>query len=229
MGIQKVAAWANIGSFLVACLTLYLLLPSQPKQVSNGPSHQQLEGSGPVNPVIWVFMGVILISGGLHAYAASVQSRGQSAKKNSKDPLPSPSTALDVPASLPRPETVPTTIPEVAPSAPLFGTQTTLPDRVVVSCTIEELQDAYRTQTLIQITARLHGKWIKLSGKVDDISKTWLHVARPIRDSPLITCRFENKWAAQLERLTKDQTVEIRGKFLEASHTTFTLEECELL
>lgn len=124
----------------------------------------------------------------------------------------------------------PTTGGTLAPSANFpaaFGKPTILPDgREVVSCTPKDLQALYRTHTIVQISRLFSGKWLKLYGKIDNISGPRLFM-----DSvhPMVVLTFDVAWAEQLSTLTRESSVTIRDKMAKADHATFTLAECELL
>jgi hypothetical protein len=112
--------------------------------------------------------------------------------------------------------------------------RTTLPDgRTVISCTPQDIDHIYRTQTLAQINRGLDGKWLKLSGTVDNIARTsnlgvWVYLKTGLYKKTIVF-RFENIWAEQLNALTIGADITVRGKMREADLTTFTLEKCELL
>jgi hypothetical protein len=68
--IQKAAALADIGSFFVGCAALYLMFSAQPQQPPAAPQQGVT-----MSPTMWVFLGALLLSGALHAYAAFVHGR----------------------------------------------------------------------------------------------------------------------------------------------------------
>jgi hypothetical protein len=183
------------------------MLPSHPRQLSGVPPPRQ---EGGASPIIWVFMGVILVSGGLHAYAARVQ--GQS---NTNHDHP---TDADLGGQA---------------NSPLFGVQTTLPDgRVVISCTINEIQAAFDTYTVAQINRAVVGKWIKLSGTIQNVNAAsnigvWVTLQSNVSIS--IFFIFENSWFEQLHALPRGRSVTIRGEARKAESTTLQVAKCELL
>jgi hypothetical protein len=73
MDIHKAAAWANVGSFPVACIALYLVWRSQhPQTVGNGTAAQPVTY---FHWSMWVFLAVLIFAGGLQLVAALIQSK----------------------------------------------------------------------------------------------------------------------------------------------------------
>jgi len=111
---------------------------------------------------------------------------------------------------------------------PGFGVNTTLPDgRAIISCSLEDLGDAYHKNTIDQFNRLLSGKWIKTSGRIGENhgnGQVWLSNADPI-----FVLQFAEGWSDQLSPLGRGATITVRGKILKADYSGVRLEECELL
>jgi hypothetical protein len=217
MDIHKLAAWANVGSFAIGCVALYLVWPSQrPPTPENGAAAQPVTS---FHSSMWIFLLVLFLAGLLHLVAAVVQ--------RNRDHVPVPS-APQTRNLAPSPNPVGNVPPPSTPPPSGFDAQTTLPDgRVINSCSLEYLARTHRENTLDQFNRLLGGKWIKISGKIDDNHGNGLVYL--MHSSPLIRLQFAKGWEQQLSLLGRGSTVIVRGKVSAASGAAIVLGECELL
>jgi hypothetical protein len=216
--IQKASAWATIGSFFVGCVALYIMWSSKSPQ-----SATELNREVSVPPLMWLFLGGLVLSGGLHAYAAVVQAKTRPDKALSSIRQQSPIRR--------QAKETPTDQRQAQPNKELpspFDSQTTHPDgRTIINCTPEDLQAFYRASTIDQTTRLLTGKWLKMSGKVDNVhgdARVYLE-----HHSPMIVLRFAKGWEEQLSMLRRGSSVTFRGKIKGVDSLSIDLEECELV
>lgn len=114
--------------------------------------------------------------------------------------------------------------PQPAP----FGVPTVLPDgRIVISCSHEDLQAAFRDHTMDLIHRVLDGKWIKISGNIKEIYSDGLVFLA--HGFPIVLLRFGKGWQEQLSDLRRGSSVTIRGKMMDVDPQGIRLGECELL
>jgi hypothetical protein len=212
MDIQKIAAWANVGSFGVACVALYFVLPSQHPQVAEKGA--VLQG---INPSIWILMMTLLVAGVLHITAAVVQRKSVHA--------PAPHTGASsslVPASVPSPST------EVGRR-----------DFVGASITPEYLVGLFKDHTSIQANKLIEpfiGKWMKVSGHLNEVLSSTPDFAQVsfsgrglTSDLAGIYMYFRSKDSIErLAILRRGDALTIVGEIREINSVQLTLESCEL-
>jgi hypothetical protein len=116
--------------------------------------------------------------------------------------------------------------PEPMPS---FSIQMVLPDgRAIINSTPEDLRAAFHNSTVDQFNRLLGGKWIKLSGKIqDNLGNGTVMLLAP--SPPSIFLDFGKAWEDQLSTLPRGSSVTIRGKMGPARPSWIILVECELL
>jgi hypothetical protein len=109
------------------------------------------------------------------------------------------------------------------------GVAMTLPDgRTVTVCRVEALAAAYKSYTKDQFNRKFAGKWVKMSGEINDIHSdgdVWLKASEGI----LLQLQFGKGWSEPLAALSRAATVTFRGKIWGASIGYITIMECELL
>jgi hypothetical protein len=161
------------------------------------------------------------ITGGLALLFAAYFVAHTAQKLNNPSPLPH----AEAPTQPTPQEKNPSRIPENQP----FGAQMVLPDgRTIISCSPEDLQSAFRTNTKDQFNRLLSGKWIKISGKIEDNLGNGT-VIIITEGSPNIFLHFGRAWEDQLSVLSRGLSVTIRGKIAPAQIGYISLIECELL
>lgn len=143
-----------------------------------------------------------------------------------------PSVAPEQPAPVSVENTAVADQPASVDTMPLqFGTQTVLPDgRVITSCTLEDLITAFKQKTNYQFNKAFRGKWVKISGQIDDSHGDGRVYLKTPTGSPTLTrLRFGKGWEGALSELSRGATITIRGKFGESDSSALRLDECELL
>jgi hypothetical protein len=215
--IHKVAAWANVGSFALGCIALYLVWPSRHPQTGQNAAVAQPVPS--FHPSMWIFLLVLFVAGLLHLVAALKQPKSVQAQAPIPAPFPSPAPITKAGGDVPVANT---------PQLSGFDAQTILPDgRAINSCSLEFLARMYRENTLDRFNRLLAGNWIKISGKIDDNHGNGLVYL--VHTSPLIRLQFAKGWEEQLSVLKRGSSITVRGKVLAASGSAIGLGECELL
>jgi hypothetical protein len=147
VGIQKLAAWATIGSFFVSFIALvYLVWPKDPNRGNPGVSSLPLS--------VWILVCALLIAGILHFAAAVIQRK----EVPVIGPVPAPSPS-------PLPVTVPAAVS--LPSIRVEGR-----NFVSASVTPEYLLSLFEDHTSIQAQRLIEpfiGKWMSVSGSLDEV------------------------------------------------------------
>ena len=159
-----------------------------------------------MHPLMWVFLAGLVLSAGLHAYAAARTHSGT--RTNMRRSPIGVSTA-----SIPH---------------PIFGAPTVLPDgHEISSCTPEDIQAVYHANTIDQFNRLLGGKWFKMSGKINQNHGKGLIFLE--QHSPLIVLQFGKGWDEQLSLLPRGSDVTFRGKLMASNLGAIELHECEVL
>jgi hypothetical protein len=137
------------------------------------------------------------------------------------------------PAEAPALSESPTAVPLREPSVILtsnLGTQMVLLDgRVVISCSFKALDKVFRANTVDQFDRAFVGKWIKLSGEVDDNLGHGEVLLDHIPGGPIVDLQFEKGWEEQLSHLARGSTITIRGKIAQVGIGAIWVSGCELL
>jgi hypothetical protein len=198
--LQKTAALANIGSFLVGCGMLYIMQYQPQSQTPSKGTEQTM-----VNSMMWIFLVGLLIAGAMHIAAAVIANRPKGTESK--------------------------VIPMAETS---FGAAVThLPDgREIISCDLGQLGKIHRTNTLDQANRILRGKWVRMSGEIDNNhgdGEILLNYSSPLRLGPLIYLQFTEGWTEQLSMLSRGSKVTIRGCISVVDVTVIKLTDCELL
>jgi hypothetical protein len=215
MDIQKVAAWANVGSFAVGCIALYFVFPSQhPQMVEKGAATQAVN---PLHPSMWIFLITLLVAGLLHLTAAVIQRKGV----HTLAPLTAASSSL-VPAS-------------VSSQSTQVGGR----NFVGASITPEYLVGLFKEHTSIQARKLIEpftGKWMRVSGQVNEVISSSSDLAQVTfsgrgltSDLAGIYMYFRTK--DSIERLTilrRGDSLTIVGKIRDVSAVQIDLDTCEL-
>ena len=109
--------------------------------------------------------------------------------------------------------------------------------RIFTPRTPAELSAPFKEYTELQaelITKPHIGTWMRLSGKVDDIttltrsSKLMIFIALPSKDEPRIACTFEEKWIPRIRILRKGDRVNFAGKINKIKSYSILLDDCEI-
>lgn len=104
--------------------------------------------------------------------------------------------------------------------------------RIFVERTPEQLSGIYENRLAIEadrIFDRYRGKWLRVSGLVDNIQSVLPKKTMVTFQNPYVAMFFEDK--KQVDRvsvLQEDQSVTVIGKIVEAGRTRLMLDECEL-
>jgi hypothetical protein len=200
--VNRASAWANIGSFLLGCGMLYLMVHQQPpvEGTGTGPAAQS-----PLNPMMWIFLTGLIIAGVLHIAAAAMTTR-------LKEP----------PASVPLSSNNP-----VAQASPL-----PTGDRETVNYLVGlfKLHTAIQAQKLIEPhlgqKLRLSGTLteVQLLG-----SKSVIAIFGPDLPEPMISMVFDEAWANRLSILRRGDHVTVIGKIASVESGRLSLQDCELV
>jgi hypothetical protein len=204
--IHRASALANVGSFLVGCGMLYLMVRQPQSPVSSKGSEPAM-----LSPMMWVFLAGLIVAGALHISAAFITNRRSGPIEPDEA---SRSSAADA----------------------AFGTTLpTLPDgREIISCSPEDLRKIYRANTIDQTNRILRGKWVRMSVEIQDNhgqGELLLKHGSPLRlvSGPLIFLKFAEGWMEQLSTLARGSKVTIRGRIRDADILHIQLVDCELL
>ncbi len=225
MDIQKAAAWATIGSFVVICISLYLQWSAvHPHGAATGTATQPMT---PFHPPLWISLIILLAAGVLHVAAAVLQN---------KRPLPpAPVSAVasnlaPVPP-LPRPP-VPVSIPASA--------EVEKPSFVGTSITPEYLVSAFKEHTHVQARKMIEpfiGKRIRVSGQLAEVLSSTPEFAQVTfsRQVPLgeeyVTIYMYFHTRARIDRLAilrRGDSITVSGRIKEVSAVQIDLDDCDL-
>ena len=207
MDIQKASAWANVGNFVVGCLTVYLVWHSQyPQTATAQVSH--------VNSSVWIFLAGLVLAGTLHVAAAVVQ--GNTSNKQTFVP------ASTVPPSAPLPATL--TQGRIFVGADITPT---------ILCGYFKQQYTHvQAEKLIQPYKDM---WMQVSGTVANvrtrISGTYamvrLETGADTNSSLLLL--FDQEWLGRVSMLLKGSKVTAIGQIEEVDGLSVQLKRCELV
>jgi hypothetical protein len=230
MDIQKIAAWSNVGSFLVGCLTIYLVSRPQhlPTTPENGVAVQPVTS---IHPAIWIFLIALFISGLLHFFAAVIQRK----QLHALPLIP----ALPPQAAVPSfPEPVPDSVPSLKT---VFSPPATVAGRTFVgsSITPEYLVGLFEGHTSIQARKFIEpfiGKWMRLSGELEEVSGSRPNFAilqfsgRGLRGGGAGVFMFfqTEEWVSRLAILRRGDRLTVVGKIENVISIRVELESCEL-
>jgi hypothetical protein len=213
--IQKSAAWANVGSFAIGVIFLYIaLFPNHPQIADQGTAMQHVTYS---HLLTVLFFAVLFLSGILHLTAALVQ-------RKRTDTLSQVSSVYSglVPVS------------GSLPSNPIEG-------RIFVgpSITPEYLLGLFEGHTSIQARKLIEpfiGKWLKISGNLDEVMSPSPNIAQVTFSDrgfqgKLASVYMYFRTKALIDRLAtmrRGDSVVVIGEIRNVNSSHVELEDCEL-
>lgn len=164
------------------------------------------------NPVAW-FVVLMFILAVFAFHRPTTQKSGAMAS------TPRPT----IPVSAPLPASIPIHVPD-----PIH-----VPARIYVDVSPIYLTDLYRGRTSIQadaLAAVYKGKWIEVTGKVNDISDAFGGVTIFIvcDDSRMVTAGFPKDKKDKISHTAHGAIISLHGKILEINSYVVKLEECDL-
>ena len=218
MNLQKTAAWANIGSFILGVLVLLrTYAPQHPVTVApatqEGPQHL-------ITLPMWIFLGGIVVGGLLNFLAARNQTTAT---------VDSPPISVPLPTAV-SPATVVPSRNERSESRIFLGTDIT-PQSI---CALFDGKTGVQAHALVKSYL---GKWMQISGRIanigapDDFSGRQT-VTLQSSESGTFYCvlyLFTSSWREHLSILNVGSPVTIRGKIAQIDNLTLTLDRCELV
>ena len=201
MDLYKFSALANIGSFLLGCVIVYLAIKE--RRTGKVMGEGTLKTVTSPNPLVWVFLAGMILSGYLQFKAASIQFGGAS-----KPQVESSSTPPEVTTKHSR----------------TFVT----PDM-----RMDDLRDIVKSSTQLpgeKKTTDYIGKWIKFSGLVSyiDSGQGSLYIAfQANNDDPSVDAFVSNSYSDQASTIKAGQTTELVCQIVRISSHNVRLDNCE--
>jgi hypothetical protein len=116
--------------------------------------------------------------------------------------------------------------------APLLAPPTATPERIFTNRTVRELLSLYEGHTSIQgdeLMKPFIGMWIKVTGIVSEINPLpggYLAVLSVKGDA--VGAKFDEKWAKELKRTFRGDTIKLQGKIRIREPIALYIEDCEL-
>jgi hypothetical protein len=216
VNLHNAGAWANIGSFFIGCLAVYLMWEAQQPTPTVGSS-----GVGPpgtINPAVWIFLFGLVGAGALHFAAVIIQGRQlrMSGRQNSGAGLQTKTDEASKASSVHPPERM-----WVGPN--------------VTPVYLQGLGDARTTREAQKLEEGFIGKWMKLSGIVFDVEEytSEPHVTRVDLQQPGIRwpvgLEFDEKWHGHIIALRVGDKINVLGQIQAVNRLGLHLHNCELI
>jgi hypothetical protein len=231
MDINKAGAWANVGSFLIGCITLYLLWKGQQHPA-------QTVGLNATLAVGLVFIIGLVLTASLHVVAARINA--QTARENKIQDLGSslpPSNSTEIHSQIQTPTPAPIVLDvqsALLPASQLEGRTFVRPN-----ITPEYLLGLSKGLTSIQANKLVEpfiGNWMMISGHLGEVVScgpdgVLIVFSNSGRVSGMqnVCMLFDGKkWVDRLSILTREDSIIVIGQISKVGLGDVTLENCEL-